>query len=85
MAAGPADDARRGGALFHHVERVASHQEHDVGALTSGRRADLIVCSDDVFTCPEARIKDIVPLVTVVGGEVAYRRRSADADFMEDP
>jgi len=62
----------------------ASHQEGDVGALAPGRRADLIVCSDDVFTCPESRIKDIVPLVTMVGGEVAYRRRSADADFMED-
>jgi hypothetical protein len=62
----------------------ASHQEDDVGALTPGRRADLIVCSDDVFTCPEAGIKDIVPLVTMVGGEVAYRRRSAAEDFMED-
>src|SRR5262245_54630080 len=62
----------------------ASHQEDDVGALMPGQRADLIVCSDDVFTCPEARIKDIVPLVTMVGGEVAYRRRSADTDFMED-
>jgi predicted amidohydrolase YtcJ len=43
------------------------------------------VCSDDVFTCPEAGIKDIVPLVTMVGGEVAYRRsRSSDADTLED-
>ena len=62
----------------------ASRQEDHVGALTPGRRADLIVCSDDVFTCPEARIKDIVPLVTMVGGEVAYRRASSGADFMED-
>ena len=52
----------------------ASHQESELGALTPGRRADLIVCSDDVFTCPEERIKDIVPLVTMVGGEVVYRR-----------
>jgi predicted amidohydrolase YtcJ len=52
----------------------ASRQEDDLGALTPGRRADLIVCSDDVFTCPEARIKDIVPLLTMVGGEVVHRR-----------
>ena len=52
----------------------ASRQEDDLGALTPGRRADLIVCSDDVFMCPEARIKDIVPLLTMVGGEVVYRR-----------
>jgi predicted amidohydrolase YtcJ len=62
----------------------ASRQEDQVGALTPGRRADLIVCSDDVFTCPEARIKDIVPLVTMVGGAVAYRRAAPDTDFMED-
>jgi len=52
----------------------ASHQEADLGALTPGRRADLIVCSDDVFTCPEERIKDIVPLATMLGGELVYQR-----------
>jgi predicted amidohydrolase YtcJ len=52
----------------------ASHQESELGALTPGRHADLIVCSDDVFTCPEERIKDIAPLLTMIGGEVVYRR-----------
>jgi predicted amidohydrolase YtcJ len=63
----------------------ASRQEDQVGTLAPGFRADLIVCSDDVFTCPEAGIKDIVPLVTMVGGEVVYRRSpSSDADTLED-
>jgi predicted amidohydrolase YtcJ len=52
----------------------ANHQEAELGALTPGRRADLIICSDDVFTCPEERIKDIVPLATMLGGELVYRR-----------
>ncbi|HXJ78934.1 MAG TPA: amidohydrolase [Candidatus Methylomirabilis sp.] len=52
----------------------ASRQEDDVGALTPGRRADLIVCSEDVFTCPEERIKEIVPQLTMVGGAVVYQR-----------
>jgi len=56
----------------------ASHQEADLGALTAGKRADLIVCSDDVFTCAEDRIKDIVPLLTMVGGEIVYRRPGVD-------
>jgi predicted amidohydrolase YtcJ len=55
----------------------ASRQEDDLGALAPGRRADLIVCSEDVFACPEAHIKDIVPLLTMVGGEIVHRR---DAD-----
>jgi predicted amidohydrolase YtcJ len=52
----------------------AAHQESELGSLTVGKRADLIVCSDDVFTCTEERIKDIVPLLTMVGGEVVYSR-----------
>jgi predicted amidohydrolase YtcJ len=52
----------------------ASHQEGDLGTLTPGKRADLVVCSDDVFTCPEDRIKDVVPLLTMIGGEVVHRR-----------
>jgi predicted amidohydrolase YtcJ len=52
----------------------AAFQEHELGTLEPGRRADLVVLSADVFSCPEAEIKDIVPLLTIVGGEVAYRR-----------
>jgi predicted amidohydrolase YtcJ len=52
----------------------ASHQESELGSLAPGMRADLIVCSDDVFTCPESRIKDIVPVLTMVGGEIVCRR-----------
>lgn len=51
----------------------ASFQEGELGTLEPGRRADLVVLSADVFTCPETAIKDIVPVLTMVGGEVAYR------------
>jgi predicted amidohydrolase YtcJ len=52
----------------------AAGQEHEVGSLEVGKRADLVVLSDDPFTCGEARIKDIVPLTTMVGGETVYQR-----------
>ena len=64
----------------------ASHQEADVGTLTPGKRADLIVCSDDVFACPEAQIKDIRPLLTMVGGEIVHgspERLAAGAPLSE--
>jgi len=51
----------------------ASFQEGELGTLEPGRRADLVVLSADVFACPETAIKDIVPVLTMVGGEVAYR------------
>jgi predicted amidohydrolase YtcJ len=53
----------------------ASHQEADLGALAPGMRADLIVCSDDVFTCPEERIQHIRPVLTMLGGEVVHERQ----------
>ena len=52
----------------------AAGQEHDVGSLEAGKRADLVVLSDDPFTCEAARIKDIAPLMTIVGGEMVYQR-----------
>ena len=52
----------------------AAHQENETGTLEAGKRADLVALDDDVFTCPEARIKDIAPVLTLVGGEIVYRR-----------
>jgi hypothetical protein len=40
------------------------------------RRFHGIVCSDDVFTCREERIKDIVPLLTMIGGEIVHEREA---------
>jgi predicted amidohydrolase YtcJ len=55
----------------------AARREAELGSLEPGKHADLVVCSEDVFTCPEARIKDIAPVLTMVGGEVVYRREPA--------
>ena len=52
----------------------AAHQERELGTLEAGKRADLVALSDDVFTCPEAAIKDITPTLTMVGGEIVFRR-----------
>jgi predicted amidohydrolase YtcJ len=51
----------------------ASRQEGETGMLAPGMRADLIVCSDDVFTCPEAAIPNIHPVVTMIGGRVVHQ------------
>jgi predicted amidohydrolase YtcJ len=51
----------------------ASRQEAELGSLEIGKRADVVVLSDDVFTCAEARIPDIRPTLTVLEGEVVYR------------
>jgi predicted amidohydrolase YtcJ len=52
----------------------AAHQEGETGTLEAGKRADLVALDEDVFTCPEARIQDIAPVLTMVGGELVHRR-----------
>ncbi len=54
----------------------AGHQDAELGTLEAGKRADLIALSDDVFTCAEAAIKDITPTLTMVGGEIVFRREA---------
>ena len=51
----------------------ASRQEAALGSLEPGKRADLVVLSDDVFTCPEARIPDIRPTLTLLDGAIVFR------------
>ena len=50
-----------------------ARQETDLGSLEPGKRADLVVCSEDVFACPERQIPAIAPVLTLVGGEVVFR------------
>jgi len=52
----------------------AARREAEQGALEPGKLADLVVLSEDVFTCPEARIAAIVPILTMVSGEVVFDR-----------
>jgi hypothetical protein len=54
----------------------AAHQEAELGTLEPGKQADLVVCSADVFTCPETEIAAIEPVLSLVGGEIVLDRRS---------
>jgi predicted amidohydrolase YtcJ len=53
----------------------AARQEDALGTLEVGKHADLVVLSDDVFTCPDARIPDIRPTLTLVAGDIVFGDR----------
>jgi predicted amidohydrolase YtcJ len=53
----------------------AAFEEEIKGSITPGKLADLVVLSRDIMTVPEEQIREARVDVTVLGGEVAYRRR----------
>ncbi len=64
-----------------------SQEEGVKGRIAPGQYADFAVLSEDYFSAPEERIKDIVSVLTVVGGGVVYAGEpfSALGDGLEPP
>ena len=61
-------------ALIAHTRRNAFlvFQENNLGSLQAGRLADLVVLDRDYLTIPADQIKDIQPVMTMVGGRIVY-------------
>ena len=61
-------------ALIAHTRSNAIFlfQEGNLGSLAPGKYADLLVLDRDYLTVPDSEIKDIRPLVTVVGGKLVH-------------
>jgi len=61
-------------ALIAHTRSNAYFlfQESNLGSLTRGRYADLLVLDRDYLTVPADEIKDLKPLITMVGGRVVH-------------
>lgn len=56
-----------------------SNQEGNKGAIATGQLADLAVLSEDYFSIPEAQIKHIESVLTIVDGKPVY----ATAEFQD--
>ncbi len=48
--------------------------EDDLGSLTVGKLADLVVLSKDIMTVPDEEILSIEAVMTMVGGQVVFER-----------
>jgi predicted amidohydrolase YtcJ len=61
-------------ALIAHTRKNAYFvfQEDNLGAIQAGKLADLVVLDRDYLTIPADQIKDIKPVMTVVGGRIVY-------------
>ena len=52
----------------------SAYQEKEKGTLEAGKLADMVVLSDDIFSIPEEKIKDLSAELTVRGGEIVYSK-----------
>jgi predicted amidohydrolase YtcJ len=61
-------------ALIAYTRRNAFFvfQENNLGSLQPGKLADLVVLDRDYLTIPEDQLAEIKPVMTMVGGKIAY-------------
>src|SRR5204863_9019127 len=61
-------------ALIAHTRRNAFFvfQEDNLGSIQPGKLADLLVLDRDYLTIPADQIKDIKPVMTMVGGKIVF-------------
>ncbi len=72
---GPAETISREQALGLYTMGSAdvAFAEDRVGSIESSKLADVVVLSDDFLTVPEDKIRDIRPVLTLVGGKIVYQ------------
>jgi len=61
-------------ALIAHTRKNAYFvfQENNLGSIQAGKLADLVVLDRDYLTIPAEQIKDIKPVMTMVGGRIVF-------------
>ena len=50
----------------------AEFQENQKGSITPGKLADMVLLSDDIFSIPPEKIRDVKVLKTIVGGKIVW-------------
>ncbi len=70
-----AETVSRKQALIAHTRSNAYlfFKEKELGSIEKGKLADLVVLDRDYMTIPEDQIRDIKPLLTMVGGKIVFR------------
>lgn len=52
----------------------AQFMENEKGRIKPGFMADMVILDKDIFTCDPMEIRNILPVMTIVGGEIVYER-----------
>ena len=75
----PSERLSRPAALYGYTQGAAwaAFQENEVGSITPGKRADWVVLSQDILSCPLNQLLDTTVLATYLDGRPIY----SDADW----
>jgi predicted amidohydrolase YtcJ len=65
------EDALRGMTIW---PAIANFEEHKKGSIEVGKWADLVVLNQDLLNCPEPSILQTGAQLTIVQGEVVFRK-----------
>ena len=57
----------------------AEFQEKEKGSITPGKLADLVLLSDDIFSIPAEKIREVKVVTTIVGGKIVWTQSAGSA------
>ena len=67
-------DIRQALRLHTMGSAYAAHEENLRGSIEVGKRGDLVVWSEDMYTIPTDKIRDLKVELAIVAGKIVYRR-----------
>ena len=67
-------DIRQALRLHTMGSAYAAHEENVRGSIEVGKRGDLVVWSEDMYTIPTDKIRDLKVELAIVAGKIVYRR-----------
>ncbi len=63
-------------SLYTDNAAFSCFQEHVCGSLSPGKYADIVVIDRNLISIPEDEIKDLEVIMTIIGGEIVWRKES---------
>jgi predicted amidohydrolase YtcJ len=60
----------------------AAHEEDVKGSIEVGKEADLVIWSDDIYSIPTDRIRDLKAELTIIKGQVIYKSSETEIEVL---